>query len=71
MRYLTLALLGFTLVGCEHIPTPAQRCVGYTGAIMRYERILSEGEALTEVQKAAYDFAIAGQAATCDVLPPE
>lgn len=51
--------------------TPAQRCVGYTGAIMRYEGMLNRGEVLTEVQRGAYDIALAGQAATCDLTPVE
>jgi hypothetical protein len=51
--------------------TPAERCVGYTGAIMRYERILAEDGALTKAQRAAYDFALAGKVATCTLSDPE
>ena len=67
MRYLIPILAALVIAGCE--TTPAQRCVGYTGAIARYEGMLSRGEVLSEVQQAAYDIAIAGQAATCN-LPP-
>ena len=81
MRYVThllAALSALALSACDEQGnltlgganlTPAQRCVGYTGAIARYERILAEGGELTGAQQVAYDVALAGQLATC--LQPE
>lgn len=66
MRYLALIPLAL-LMACD-TTTPAQRCVGYTGAVARYEGMIDRGETLSSVQRAAYDIALAGQAATCD--PP-
>ena len=71
MRYPILALAGLTmtLAACD-TTTPAQRCVGYTGAVMRYEAMLDRGEVLSDVQRAAYDIALAGKAATCVTSEP-
>lgn len=64
MRILAVLLLpALLLTGCA--TTPADRCFAYTGAIARYEGIERRGEVLSEAQRAAYDLAIAGQAATC------
>lgn len=68
MRYLIPVLAVVMLAACG--TTPAQRCMGYTGAMARYEGMLSRGEVLTDAQQAAYDIAIAGNAATC-TLPVE
>ena len=69
MRYLALIPLAL-LMACD-TTTPAQRCVAYTGAVMRYEGMLERGETLSDVQRGAYDIALAGQAATCNLPPPE
>ncbi|MDA7663809.1 hypothetical protein N8569_00745 [bacterium] len=67
LRYLIpIALL---LVACG--TTPAQRCIGYTGGVARYEGMLSRGEVLSAEQQLAYDVAVAGKAATCGLPPAE
>ena len=63
MRYLILSLVALTMA-CG-TTTPEQRCMGYTGGVLRYEGMLARGEVLSDAQRAAYDLAIAGQAATC------
>ena len=74
MRY-ALALMGFMLAGCGTVSvgnvelTPEQRCLAYTGAVARYERILAEEGSLNDAQQVAYDVSLAGQFATC--IPPE
>lgn len=72
MRYLwflpLLAACGKVTIGDLEL-TPAERCIAYTGAAARYERILEEEGQLNDAQTLAYDIALTGQAATCN-LPP-
>ena len=74
MRYcahVLIACAALMLTGCGTITlgdnqiTPEQRCVGYTVSVARYERILAEEGELSSAQRALYDIALAGQAATC------